>query len=664
MARAHVPCALVCALTLFACKDEGGGRRADDGAEDSGAGRQEAGPGEDEAPGAEEDAGPDAADAGSDASVEPEPDAGSTVRYDVPADGGTLSVPLGDVMVSFSFPASAGGKAIAITPAEASDANLPDPSLAGLMKFVLELEPDGSTFDDPIEVAFSDGSLIAFSVTSDGRFTPLPLASSGQALLLSHFSHLVVPLSSELCESSSGWTDNADSPRCSEAGAATTHRQFSCKNYRFCYVMSATCCVDPSSGSQADDGCSLGSPSLSLTFLRTGSNGGQYPYCDEGLPKLAGLSGTLEATGADQVITLTGTDFHPEGSVFIDGDVLIATTWNSATSVTAVVPGSRLSSAGTLAGVGYMNPTYNATGPCAAASPGNCDWGNRTATQSLTIAAVGGGDGAPVIDSILGTLVANGQDQQITVRGVNFDPQGSVFIWTDILVPTTWISDTEVIAQIPGMVESVEKIESVGYVNPTSGADGPCNAQNPGNCDWAKRSNTLDLTVNPEGPSCFMGGSPAEGVTGSGSCADPFVIDLRNADIGQIVYHATAEGSDEPGVPWAGEPKCGVAATARDVVYKVLLPPGADLEAAVEVTPVSDAVLFVHEDSSCQQPINACADDHGVGACEMVAASHDSGAIYGQAPYITVSEVEASGTVLATYFRLAGSIAQPAFSAP
>lgn len=670
MARVRLPCVLVCALTLFACEDEGG-RRADDGT-DSGAGMRDSGSDEDEDAGLDgrdsgsgehEDAGPDGQDAGSDGAVDP-PDAGPTVHFDVPTNGGTLSVPLGDVMVSFKFPASAGGKAIAVTPAEATDANLPDESLAGLMKFVLDLQPDGTTFDDPIEVAFSDGSLIAFSVTSDGKFTPLPLAPSGKALLLSHFSHLVVPLDSELCESSSGWVEYADSPRCTEVGAATTYRQFSCKNYRFCYVMSASCCVDPTSSSNVDDGCSLGSPSLSVSFIRTGSNGGQYPYCDEGLPKLTSLSGTLEATGADQEITLTGTDFHPEGSVFIDGDVLIPTTWNSATSVTAVVSGARLGSAGTLSGVGYVNPTYNATGPCAVASSGNCDWGNRSNMQSLTIAAVGGGDDLPVIDSIQGTLVANGQDQVITVKGLNFDPQGSVFIWTDVLIETTWVSATEVTAVIPGLSSSVDKVGNVGYVNPTSNAAGPCNAQNPGNCDWAKASNTLDLTVSPEAPSCFMGGSPAEGVTGSGSCDDPFVIDLRNADIGQIVYHATAEGADEGGVPWNDAPQCGVAATARDVVYKVLLPPGADLEAAVEASPVADPVIFVHEDESCLQPINACADDHAEGGCEMVAATHHNGVIFGQAPYITVSEVEASGTVLATYFRLTGSITLPAAAKP
>jgi hypothetical protein len=158
--------------------------------------------------------------------------------------------------------------------------------------------------------------------------------------------------------------------------------------------------------------------------------------------------------------------------------------------------------------------------------------------------------------------------------------------------------------------------------------------------------------------SCLSGGTQVLG-SGSGTCAAPAVVDLRDSYPGDIREHYVqgAQGADEGGEP--NSSYCGVASTARDFVYEVLLPAGADLEMSVDGASGADPVIFVHEDSDCGQPINACANDTGSGGCEFVSATHANGTIYGQAPFVTLAEATNSGVAFYTRFKITGTITTP-----
>jgi hypothetical protein len=336
----------------------------------------------------------------------------------------------------------------------------------------------------------------------------------------------------------------------------------------------------------------LGDPGLSLTFMRTGSNGGQYPYCDADLPTSTSVTPTsVQYDGGDETVTLHGTNFVPNGSAILNQTVL-ATTFVSSTEVSVLIPAASLNGVQSV-GVRYAIPTWNATGACTNAATSNCDYG--TASVAQTVSVTTGGGSAPTVTSIVATLLADGLDQQITLNGTNFDQDGSAFANTDSAITTSWQSSILAYATIPGtLLQSPGTLQDVGFVNPTSSASGPCTSGAPGNCDWATgRSNLTDLTIDAVTSSCLSGGTQVLG-SGSGTCAAPAVVDLRDSYPGDIREHYVqgAQGADEGGEP--NSSYCGVASTARDFVYEVLLPAGADLEMSVDGASGADPVIFVH----------------------------------------------------------------------
>lgn len=373
--------------------------------------------------------------------------------------------------LTFEFPASAAGKTITVEAVDPKSVKWGNPDLKTAFSDVIELGPDGTKFSTPVKITPSNDSLFAFNF-ADTESVPEPLALSGdkKSLLLTHFSTLVFVDPSHLCDSVGGWSDTPDVQGCS--GDTNVFRNFNAKCYRYCYTINAGCCVDPSKTSDANDGCELDSANAYVLYLRSGTNGGDYPYCADGLPTLTNVTGSLEAGAGDQTITLTGTNFDPNGSVVINVDTVIATTWHSATSATGTVPGSALASAGTLTGIRHVNPQWNASGACASGSLGNCDFTNGTTALTEPIA--------------------------------------------------------------PGA-----------------------------------------------GPTCMSGGTAAASVTGTGTCADPYVVWLQSTAIDAVVYHNVLQntGVDET-VPASTE--CGVSATTRDLVYKVQVPVGADFDVSVD----------------------------------------------------------------------------------
>jgi hypothetical protein len=151
------------------------------------------------------------------------------------------------------------------------------------------------------------------------------------------------------------------------------------------------------------------------------------------------------------------------------------------------------------------------------------------------------------------------------------------------------------------------------------------------------------------GPLCFTGGTSVS-PTGSGTCADPYFIDMTAVAAGEIRYHDTgAIGADEADM---GGP-CGTefTSTGRDVVYHLdLADTVTGVEISVDAAGGADPRIGVAEDPSCGQPINACADEGGSGSCEYLLGPKDGTGFFGD-PYVIISEATGSGTSFTVRFR-------------
>jgi hypothetical protein len=177
-------------------------------------------------------------------------------------------------MVGFNFPASAAGLDIILTPTTAQ-------SIGWDNRFddVIRMEPDGTTFADPIVITPSNKNVMVFdfpSSTGKSGAEGLALASNGQGLLLNHFSTLVVVPPGVSCDSTSGWNAQPNAAACAGSGSDSTLITFACKAYAYCLFVDAQCCAPP--GSTA---CELGMSNLTLTYTPNNGNG-MYPYCAPG----------------------------------------------------------------------------------------------------------------------------------------------------------------------------------------------------------------------------------------------------------------------------------------------------------------------------------------------------------------------------------------------
>lgn len=197
------------------------------------------------------------------------------VTFAVPAGGGDVEVvtPSGNA-VAFQFPASAAGLTVVLTPDTSSSVGYDD----GRFVDVIRMEPDGTTFDEPVEVRTQNRDLLLFEYASGTGKRPaegLPLSAAGDALLLSHFSTLVVVPPEYSCDSQSGWVATPNSGECTAFGANSTYVEFTCKAFQYCLLINAHCCA-PAGSTE----CRIGMPALRLSYQPRDSNGGQYPHCD------------------------------------------------------------------------------------------------------------------------------------------------------------------------------------------------------------------------------------------------------------------------------------------------------------------------------------------------------------------------------------------------
>lgn len=159
-----------------------------------------------------------------------------------------------------------------------------------------------------------------------------------------------------------------------------------------------------------------------------------------------------------------------------------------------------------------------------------------------------------------------------------------------------------------------------------------------------------DASDGGGGGACLGGGTPVT-PTGSGTCAAPYLVDLTGVALGAIVAVTATGGADEASFVKGGA--CGVAfdGTARDLVFHVKMPSAVvTLDVAAEGAN-ADVRLGVAEDPSCGQPLNACANAGGAGACEHVIGPKGGAGFFGNETYVVVSEVTSSGQPLAVRFR-------------
>jgi hypothetical protein len=169
------------------------------------------------------------------------------------------------------------------------------------------------------------------------------------------------------------------------------------------------------------------------------------------VPTVSSLSPSSANAGAAAfTLAVSGTNFIASSQVLWNGGP-VSTTYLSGTSMTATIPASDLSSAGT-ASVAVQNPT-----------PG----GGTSAAATFTINPAL--NSVPTISSISpSSAVAGTQALTLTVSGTQFIANSEV-LWNGAAVPTTYISATSLTAAIPTSDLSSVGTASVAVQNPAPG---------------------------------------------------------------------------------------------------------------------------------------------------------------------------------------------------
>jgi hypothetical protein len=226
-------------------------------------------------------------------------------------------------------------------------------------------------------------------------------------------------------------------------------------------------------------------------------------------PTLSSLSPDSIAVGsAAFTMTVTGTNFVPGATVQWNGSAR-ATTFVSTTQLSAQIPETDVSSVGT-ASVTVVNPT-----------PG----GGASNALSFTITPP---NPLPTLVSLSPNIATAGSPAfTITVNGTDF-VNGAVVQWNGSPRPTTFVSGTQLTAQITASDVAGVGTANVTVVNPAPGGGS---------------SNTLIFTINaiPNPVPALTGLSPDSGIEGD----DPFTLTVTGTD---FVAGSTVQwnGSDRP----------------------------------------------------------------------------------------------------------------------
>jgi hypothetical protein len=167
------------------------------------------------------------------------------------------------------------------------------------------------------------------------------------------------------------------------------------------------------------------------------------------VPTLTSITPTSVFAGApDTTVTLVGTNFNGQSVVRRNG-VDLATTFVSATQLTAVIPAANLATVNS-ATLAVVNP-----------APGGGGSGGQT------FSAVN--HAVPTLASISpSSLIVQTAPATITVTGTGFDPF-TVVRFNGVDCPTTFVSTTTATAVLSGTQVSVASVASITAFNPTPG---------------------------------------------------------------------------------------------------------------------------------------------------------------------------------------------------
>jgi hypothetical protein len=168
------------------------------------------------------------------------------------------------------------------------------------------------------------------------------------------------------------------------------------------------------------------------------------------VPAIATLSPTSAAAGSPAfTLTLNGSSFVPASAVKWNGAAL-ATNYVSASQLTALVPASDLTTAGT-ASVTVVNP-----------APG----GGTSSALAFTIIAT---NPVPAIATLSPTSAAAGSPAfTLTVNGSSFVPASAVD-WNGAALTTNYVSAAQLTALVPASDLTTAGTASVTVVNPAPG---------------------------------------------------------------------------------------------------------------------------------------------------------------------------------------------------
>ena len=219
--------------------------------------------------------------------------------------------------------------------------------------------------------------------------------------------------------------------------------------------------------------------------------------------------------------------------------------------------------------------------------------------------------------------------------------------------PTTTNPSTSGPTTDPGTTSSMPGDDSTtGSMGSSSGEDATSTSSGSDGGSESTGDSGSDSSGGQTSEACFDGGNPAPGGRGDGTCANPYTIDLSMQPHGTILTHTFVQGADE--MDMGGGCVIPPVGTARDVVYHVLMPDDVmELHVSVDAAAGADPRIAVAEDPSCFQPMNACADELGAGACEGVVAPRGGAGFFGTSTYVVINEFVDSNVDLTVRFRTA-----------
>ena len=162
-------------------------------------------------------------------------------------------------------------------------------------------------------------------------------------------------------------------------------------------------------------------------------------------PVISGLSpSSAAAGGAAFPMTVNGSGFVSNSSVYWNMTAL-ATTFVSATQLTAAVPASLIAAAGTAS--------------VSVANPGNV-------TSSPSVFTIGSGGPPPTITTLSPpSATATGAAFTLAVTGTGF-VSGALVKWNSTALTTTFVSATQLTAAVPASLISAAGIASIVVTNP------------------------------------------------------------------------------------------------------------------------------------------------------------------------------------------------------